>query len=228
MEPFIRNFVARDGRWYSRDNFLKQRPGTAYDYSNLGSAIAGLIVERVTGETYAEYTRKNILIPLGMADSGWSFETIDLSRFVTMYVLDMKAFPKYSKIGYPAGGLITSLDDMTRYAMELLRGFQGEGSLLRQESFREMVRPQSRVHLGGIFWSLQDACDDQVNCFGHGGGDYGTISSIGFDAKANLGVMLFTNYNTQNNFSEDVPAARAFSAARQALTDYARQAGNAN
>jgi hypothetical protein len=40
--------------------------------------------------------------------------------------------------------------------------------------------------------------------------------------------MLFTNYNTQNNFSEDVPAARAFSAARQALTDYARQAGNAN
>jgi CubicO group peptidase (beta-lactamase class C family) len=226
MEPFIRNFVARDGRWYSKDNFLKQRPGTAYDYSNLGAAIAGFIVERVTGATYAGYTRTNILIPLGMADSDWSFEKVDLSRFVTMYVLDMKAFPKYSSIGYPAGQLITSLDDMTKYAMALLKASQGQSSLLRQESFREMVRPQSKVRLGGIFWSLQDACDYLVNCFGHGGADYGTISGIGFDPKGNLGVMLFTNYSSPKNFSDDVPAARAFNAARQALTDYARQATN--
>jgi len=224
MEQFIRNFVAKDGAWYSKNNFLKQRPGTTREYSNLGATIAGFIVERVTGDTYAEYTRKNILAPLGMLDSGWSFEGIDVKRFVLLYVFNTAIFPRYSTIDYPSGGMITSLEDMTRYGMEIIKGYQGKSSLLGQEFFREMVSPQSKVvRLGGIFWSLQDPCDYQVNCIGHGGADYGTISSIGFDPKANIGVMLFTNYSSPNYFRDDAPAARAFNSARQALTDYARQ-----
>jgi CubicO group peptidase (beta-lactamase class C family) len=229
MDQFVRNFVAKDGAWYSKNTFLKQRPGTTMEYSNLGATIAGLIVERVAGETYAEYTRKQILAPLGMSDSGWSFDKIDLNRFVRLYVLDAAVFPRYSSIGYPESGLITSLDDMTKYLMEMIKGYQGRSGLLGQELFREMVSAQSKVvRLGGIFWNVQDACDSQVSCIGHGGADYGAISHIGFNPKTNIGIMLFTNYSSPNYFRDDVPAARAFHSARQALTDYARQNAGTN
>jgi hypothetical protein len=64
-------------------------------------------------------------------------------------------------------------------------------------------------------------------CIGHSGGDYGTSSNVYFDAKASIEMMLFTNYS-EEYLRGDVPAARAFNAAWQALLDYARQNAGTN
>jgi CubicO group peptidase (beta-lactamase class C family) len=66
---FIKNLVAKEGAWYSKSNFLKQKPGTTFEYSSLGADLAAYIVERVTGETFAEYSEKRILQPIGMTHS---------------------------------------------------------------------------------------------------------------------------------------------------------------
>jgi CubicO group peptidase (beta-lactamase class C family) len=204
MDQFIRQILAPGGKWYRKDNFLKQRPGTTFQYSNLGAAVAAHIVERVTGESFAEYTARHIFKPIGMSQTGWSFEQIDINQYVTQYVSNMKIVPRYSLISYPDGGLITSVDDLSRYLMEMMKGYQGESRLLRRESFREMMAPDWwKPGAGGynIFWTLRSD-----GSLGHGGGDPGTTTSMFFYPARNIGAIVFTNYT----FGDGDAAQRQF------------------
>ena len=73
MADFIKNLVTEKGEWYNKENFLKQKPGTTTEYSNLGATILAYILELKTGESFADYSRKHILEPLKMNDSGLVF-----------------------------------------------------------------------------------------------------------------------------------------------------------
>jgi len=48
---------------------LKAEPGERFEYSCLGCLILGKVIERVTGETYANFTRNHLFLPLGMTDT---------------------------------------------------------------------------------------------------------------------------------------------------------------
>ena len=202
-DQFIKNLVAKEGAWYRKSNFLKQKPGTTFEYSNLGADLAGYIVERVTGETFAEYTEKHILRPTGMTHSGWSFDKVNMDRFVSEYGSGMKLLPRYSFVTYPDGGLISSIEDMSKYLMEMIKGYQGESTLMRKDSFREMMRFQSGnksgMGYGGIFCAVW--ADGYI---GHSGGDPGTTTRIFFDPKTNTGAAIFVNSSDRKgNFWQD-------------------------
>jgi hypothetical protein len=88
----------------------------------------------------------------------------------------MKLLPRYSLITYPDGGLITSIEDISKYLMEMIKGYQGESTLMRKDSFREMMRLQSGNKSGmgyGIFFAVWG-----TGYIGHSGGDPGTTTSI--------------------------------------------------
>ncbi len=53
---------------YMRGQPLNFDPGTQYSYSNFGYAVLGRIVERVTGMSYEQYVRTNVLAPMGITD----------------------------------------------------------------------------------------------------------------------------------------------------------------
>jgi CubicO group peptidase (beta-lactamase class C family) len=213
MDQFIRNIVVPGGVWYRKSNFLKKRPGTTFQYSNLGAAVAAYVLERVTGDSFAEYTERYIFKPIGMSHSGWSFDGIDIDRHVTQYVSRMKIVPRYSLITYPDGGLITSVEDLSRYLMEMMKGYQGESRLLRQDSFREIMSPSgSKPGTGGynMFWTLRT--DGSI---GHGGGDPGITTSMFFHPAKNIGAIVFTNYTFVNSNKD--PAGRQFQDVANAL-----------
>jgi CubicO group peptidase (beta-lactamase class C family) len=52
---------------------LNFEPGTHYSYTNTGFNISTILIERAlgTGETFPQFTQKNIFIPLGMMHSRW-------------------------------------------------------------------------------------------------------------------------------------------------------------
>ncbi len=56
--------------------WLRYPVGERYAYSNLGIDLAGYIVEKVTGETFADYAHNHFLAPVGMADSSFAMEQI--------------------------------------------------------------------------------------------------------------------------------------------------------
>ena len=60
-----------------RDAALDFVPGERWNYSNSGYSLLGLLIETVSGTSYAAFLRENIFVPLNMNDSGY-----DLSRDV--------------------------------------------------------------------------------------------------------------------------------------------------
>jgi CubicO group peptidase (beta-lactamase class C family)/lysophospholipase L1-like esterase len=101
-----------------RQNKLNFAPGTRWSYSNSGYNLAAVIVSRVAGESFAEFTRKRLLEPLGMSRTSWrdDFTRVVKDRAVAYaksgdrYVLDMPFENVHGN-----GGLLTTVSDLLRW-----------------------------------------------------------------------------------------------------------------
>ena len=52
-------------------------PGTDYAYSNVGYSILGILLERISGQSYSDFLTHNIFIPAGMKTAGYQRDSID-------------------------------------------------------------------------------------------------------------------------------------------------------
>ncbi|MFD0864041.1 serine hydrolase domain-containing protein [Sungkyunkwania multivorans] len=191
VEQFIESMMHPFGKYYAKKNFLRKRPGTTYNYSNMGATIAGYIVELVSGKSYQDYTREHVLNPLNMTRSGWSHEEIDMSNFVSLYLRNDEKIPPYSLISYADGGLITSVHDLSLYFSEMIKGYKnGNSKILSDSSYKTMMDALfiSDDKKSGIFWAINGKGE-----YGHSGGDPGIMAYMMFDPKTGLGRIVLTN-----------------------------------
>ena len=63
----------------------KAKPGTRYHYSNLGIALLAHCIEITTGQSFRDFSSKNILGPLAMNQSTWSLSEVDQDQHVSYY-----------------------------------------------------------------------------------------------------------------------------------------------
>ena len=113
-------------------------PGTDWSYSNTNFIIAGLIINRIEEKDAVEVIRERILEPLGMKHT--------YMRNFEEYPLDEKAhghtFDEYGNIipyelnenFWTAGGIISNVEDMFKYAHALFNG-----DLISEESLEQML-----------------------------------------------------------------------------------------
>ena len=102
----------------ARQEALNFAPGTRWSYSNSGYNLAAMLVSRVAGEPFAEFTRKRIFEPLGMARTSWrdDFTRVVRDRAVAYakiedrYASDMP----FENI-HGNGGLLTTVGDLLRW-----------------------------------------------------------------------------------------------------------------
>lgn len=99
------------------------RPGTVPAYSNYGNALAGYVVERVSGEPFAQYVREHVLEPSGMTTA--TFEQpvpADLvDRLAAGYGTASGPSTGFEVVGVPpAGALSASAADMAGFMLALL------------------------------------------------------------------------------------------------------------
>ena len=123
-------------------------PGTRFSYSNMGYSFLGLIIEKVTQEPYENYLDKNLLIPLGMNDSTFSF--VSQSEENTRKSLAMGHFddgttqknvPMYLR---PAGQFTTTPKDMAILAKFLMSdGVINEKIFIDKALLNQMGKPTS-------------------------------------------------------------------------------------
>lgn len=111
---------ADGGEVKSLKEFFEQRPpriiyepNEQVSYSNVGMALAGYIVEKVTGISFNEYVEKNIFQPLKMNYS--SFRQPLPESLAALAVKDRRFGENSFIIPYPAGSLFTSVEDMGRF-----------------------------------------------------------------------------------------------------------------
>ena len=174
-------------------------PGTTPAYSNYGAALAGYIVERVSGEPFDAYVAHHIFAPLGMDHSSFTqpLQPALLTYTSKGYVDAGKPPAPYEQIVWtPAGALSTTGDDMARFLIAHLQdGRVGDAQILRPETARLMhndaltlLPPLDRMDLG--FYEL-DVNGHRV--IGHEG------DTVLFHSHVSLfpddGVGLFVAFN---------------------------------
>lgn len=179
-------------------------PEVRWKYSNLAYSLAGMVVETVSGETWAEYIRKNIYEPLGMTASsvdrddpglavGYGRRMPDGSRAVMPFV-DARGMAA-------ATGITSTVEDMAKFvSAQFRKGPMGGRQILSSGSLRQM----HRVRMLENNWTQGNAIGFAVSrvrdrlYIGHGGGypGYTTQTLIQLDDK--VGVIVLTNTNDSN------------------------------
>ncbi|WP_046242652.1 serine hydrolase domain-containing protein [Hymenobacter terrenus] len=212
LPVFLKNVLTPQGKWYQPKGFLARRPGELYEYSNVGAALAAYVVELASGQPFPDFTARYITRPMRLRDSGWRFTDVDFSRYARLYQSPAVPLPYYGQATYPDGGFISSVADLSKYLRELIRGYQGHGTVLRPESYREFFRPQlaagnfeernernpySESYNVGVFMGF-----GYTGFIGHTGGDPGVIALLFFDPKSGIGRVLLMNTSTTNRAGE--------------------------
>lgn len=101
-----------------RQRSLNYPPGAHYSYTNSGYNLAAILVSRVAGVSFAEYTRKAIFVPLDMQSTSWrdDFRRIVPRRAVayTDRPLPPRALMPFENV-HGNGGLLTTAGDLLRW-----------------------------------------------------------------------------------------------------------------
>jgi CubicO group peptidase (beta-lactamase class C family) len=122
-------------------------PGTGFAYSNGGYLVLSLLIEDVTGESFAEYMKRTVLDPIGMKHSTFT-APLPLewrAHAATAYGADGKwAVPpsKFVAQNLAAGGLWSTPTDLAKLLLEVQREYDGRShKVLDQKTMRMMLSP---------------------------------------------------------------------------------------
>lgn len=191
-------------------------PGTAYEYSNMGFAMLGYIIKKVSGQTYQTYINENILKPLGMVNTYWDYTKVPQNQLVKGYRWLDENWVEQPMLGDGAygamGGMLTTMDDFAKYtAFHLSASVSDakESPVLKRSSLREMHQPwnisafnlENKIGNGKLFpfvsaygyglrW-IEDA-EHKVG-IGHSGGLPGFGSNWKILPKYGIGIISFAN-----------------------------------
>ena len=213
MKEFLQNVLTKEGKWYNKNDFLNHKPSEIFKYSNVATSLAAYIIEIATGEPFNKFTEKYILKPLKMSSSGWRFEDVNFSNYSRLYQYPDTLLPFYTLITYPDGNFITSSNDLSKYLSELIKGFTGNGTILKQDSYKEYFRQQLTAK-NFLKRKESNPYGDEYNLgifigfsvtgnIGHTGGDPGVSSIMFFNPKTKIGRLLIVNTNINDKKGND-------------------------
>ena len=174
-------------------------PGTVPAYSNYGAALAGYVVERVSGSPFNQYVEENIFKPLGMTHSTFAQPLPStLSPLMSNGYQLASDGPKPFElvVPAPAGSLSSTAADMARFMMAHLQDGQLAGArILRPETARLM---HSRLFAlddaaNGMCYGFYEESRNGHRIIGHGGDTVYFHSDLHLIPDASVGFFVSHN-----------------------------------
>ena len=132
----------------SRQRSLNFPPGTRWSYSNSGYNLAAIIVSRVSGKSFAEFTKTTIFDPLGMKDTSWRDDyTRIVKRRANAYANRGGTFTlsmPFENV-YGNGGLLTTVGDLLKWNANFSKHTVGDTAFVNLMEQRTTL-PGGRTH----------------------------------------------------------------------------------
>jgi CubicO group peptidase (beta-lactamase class C family) len=129
-------------------------PGTKFEYSNLGYAVLGKVIESVTGVDYASAIRTEVLGPLGLRQTGYQVAEVNPAHLARGYRRDGGEWLELEPDPYgafaPMGGIFSSVGDLARWVAGFAAAF-AEDPASRADSDHPLSRSSRReMQLGQV------------------------------------------------------------------------------
>lgn len=185
---------------------------TKYDYDNLLYIVAGEVIHKISGQSWAEFIEQRIMKPLEMNHSAGSFLRLkDTTNVIAPHVPTdgkLKAIARYkNNVFDPAAGIYSSVNDLSRWVIAQLQqgkyGADKKQQLFSERQHNEMWTAQtimpnkpsppyfSHFKSYGLGWQLTEVKGNfQVS---HTGGLDGIVTQVMMLPELNLGIIVLTN-----------------------------------
>jgi len=185
----------RDHQRLVRDESPAFEPGTRWSYSNTGYLLLGALIENVTGMSYYDYMQKNVFASAGMNESGWrgvgqqpTDQAIGYSRITDKLPKEHweSNARKLRGIGTSAGGAVTTVGDLLKFA-EALR----LGKLVKPETVELLwtAKPASPGY--GYGFAITSERKDRI--VSHSGGIWGVSGHMDIYVRSGYTVIVLSN-----------------------------------
>jgi CubicO group peptidase (beta-lactamase class C family) len=180
-----------------------------WGYFNTGYTIAGQIIEKATGKTWATQIQERIFTPIGMTNSLALSKEMQTAanRTLAHTIIDGEAVViDYGDIDAtaPAGSISSSIVDMSKWVIALLNnGKVNDKQVIPVNAINETITPRSFMgaandpfNLYGLGWDIKAV--EEHTLVMHTGGIHGYVTSVTTVPKENLGIIILTN--TDSNY----------------------------
>ena len=188
-----------------------------FDYDNNLYLVAGEVVARISGQSWADFVEARLTRPLNMTRTATGFarlpdptNVIDAHGPVDGHIRVIQR-DRNALIG-PAGGMYSSVNDLSKWAMMLLGGPGAPAALLKPRTQWELWSPQTilpvspapspyNTHFAayGLGWFLNDARGYKV--VSHTGGEVGMVTKVTLVPELHLGIIVLTNQQSGAAFT---------------------------
>jgi len=215
LDEWMHAYLVEGGKWYSAEgNFLELQPGVERHYCNVAAGLVGLIVEEATQTPFDDYCEAELFGPLEMTHTHWRLADYDdLDQVANGYGLYGQNYGHIQAAAYPAGGLMTSANDLARFLAAVMGGGILDGRRILDEStVRELLSPPepdvvfpepgppivpwyvgypNTVEEQYVLWYREEV--NGRHMVGHKGGSAGTNVAMFFEPASNTGVVILMN-----------------------------------
>jgi CubicO group peptidase (beta-lactamase class C family) len=175
--------------------------GAGFAYSNVGYNILEILIEDVTGQSYSEYLRSEVFLPLGMESATFTIDATATPYPPTGYDLSGKPVPVYLYPVKASGGLFATAHDIARFAVAGLK----ENPVLDSKSVEQLYQPESyKIGIYGLVFSAYglghyiEKLPNGLRSVSHGGQGKGIMTH--FQAVPATGDAIVILTNTQRSW----------------------------
>lgn len=191
-------------------------PGTVMAYSNWGSALAGYIVECISGQSFDAYVQEHIFKKLGMnhttiaCDLSDNQEVWEKRQELKCYTTDLQNLGTcfYYITLYPEGSCIGTLDDLLIFAQALLPKDGEKTPLFEKEgTLEEFLAPTAYFGDTSIPLSYHGllGLEYGVQVRSHGGNFTGTSAQLIIEPESGVGMVIMVNQRFEETYTNMLP-----------------------
>ena len=184
----------------TKDAVLRQKPGESFYYSNTGFNILELLIEDVSGQSFAEYMNEEILMPLHMTSSTFQWSEDINNKIPKGYDTKGKEIPVYVYPDKASGGLFATVEDIARFVAAGMPIFKENISVLDEEYINQIYSPA--VEINGYYGLIYDYygyghfIEELSNgnyAIAHGGQGSGWMTHFQAVPESGDGMVILTN-----------------------------------
>lgn len=178
---------------YLKNTQLKSVPGLESDYSNLGIAVLGIILEETYKKSFSDLVIEKICVPLALKNTGIKLSKEQVLKLCVGYNQDGNSTPTWSLGGFDAaGGLKSSTEDLLKYLNYLMHEQDATAKLVVQPTFNG--RPKVATT-----WYLSQT-KKKTTLVSQSGGTFGFGAFNGFVPEKKCAVVLLSNTKRNLDF----------------------------